>query len=103
MNELAVKYNKDIEETEQNFKEQSAFICSICLLEIGCKVGWVILFGRFLMVILFTLTKQCKKKINELLSKKSKLLMLVGPFFSFASRLQLLEVYLIKTVKLALE
>ena len=74
MDKLAVKYDKDIKETDQNFKEQTAFICSICLLEMGCKVGCVILFSIFLITRLFNLTKLYKRKM-------SKLLMLVRPFF----------------------
>ena len=87
MDKLAVKYDKDIKETDQIFKEQTAFICSICLLEMGCKVGCVILFSIFLIMRLFTLTKLYKRKFNELISKMSKLLMLVRPFFYTSIRL----------------
>ena len=80
MDKLEVKYDKDIKETDQNFKEQTAFICSICLLEMGCKVGCVILFSIFLITRLFNLTKLYKRKM-------SKLLMLVRPFFYTSIRL----------------
>ena len=37
MNDLAFKHDKDMEEIQQNFNNQTIFICSICLTEMGCK------------------------------------------------------------------
>ena len=37
MDELAMKHDKNMEEIQQNFKTQTAFICSICLTDMGCK------------------------------------------------------------------
>ena len=37
MYELAIKHDKDMEEIQQKFNEQTAFICSICFAEMDCK------------------------------------------------------------------
>ena len=37
MYELAIKHDKDMEEVQQKFKEQTAIICSVCFAEMDCK------------------------------------------------------------------
>ena len=37
MYELAIKHDKDMEEIQQKFNEQTAIICSICFAEMDCK------------------------------------------------------------------